>query len=254
MRTRWNTETFIKYCKEIHNNKYDYSKLIYNTLHNKVIIICRKHGEFLQTANHHKKGHGCPFCSAKNTSLNLRDNTKSFIEKATKIHGNKYLYDKTVYVTAHTKLIISYKVHGDIKVTPNNFLKNGGCIYCGREKTKVKLKSKKVIKSYTRKGWEKICKGREATLYVIKIFNEEESFYKIGMTSRDVNKRFSNLPYNYEVIFIKKSIDPVEIYDLEKYLLKNTKSFMYKPKKDFEGRTECRSNIDWILNNYKECH
>ena len=62
-KTRKNTEQFINEAKLIHNNKYDYSKVEYKNVYNKVIIICPKHGEFKQTPHHHLNYHGCPSCN-----------------------------------------------------------------------------------------------------------------------------------------------------------------------------------------------
>jgi hypothetical protein len=36
-------------ASEIHNDKYDYSKVIYTNRNNKVIITCPIHGDFEQT-------------------------------------------------------------------------------------------------------------------------------------------------------------------------------------------------------------
>ena len=40
------TDEFIRRAKEIHNDKYDYSKVNYKGYDIKVCIICPKHGEF----------------------------------------------------------------------------------------------------------------------------------------------------------------------------------------------------------------
>lgn len=55
---------FIKRSEEIHGKgKYDYSKVVYNTSLENVIIICKIHGEFKQLPSHHMRGVGCPKCS-----------------------------------------------------------------------------------------------------------------------------------------------------------------------------------------------
>ncbi len=56
-------EQFIKKSKEIHGNKYDYSKVICINSKTKVCIICPIHGEFWQIpTNHYINGSGCPAC------------------------------------------------------------------------------------------------------------------------------------------------------------------------------------------------
>lgn len=53
-----------KSCK-IHDNKYTYTNLTFNAdqSRNILTINCPKHGEFIQRANDHLSGHGCPSCS-----------------------------------------------------------------------------------------------------------------------------------------------------------------------------------------------
>ena len=56
-------EEWIEKANKVHNNFYDYSKVDYKGSHQKVVIICPKHGEFQQEANDHLRGCGCPKCS-----------------------------------------------------------------------------------------------------------------------------------------------------------------------------------------------
>lgn len=64
-------EEFIKRCKEVHNNRYDYSKTIYKNTNTRICVICPKHGEFFPTAlNHLYSGSGCPNCNfSKNENI-----------------------------------------------------------------------------------------------------------------------------------------------------------------------------------------
>jgi hypothetical protein len=55
-------ESFIEKAKEVHGDEYEYSLVDYTGNHNKVKIICQKHGMFEQQAGHHMRGHGCPYC------------------------------------------------------------------------------------------------------------------------------------------------------------------------------------------------
>jgi very-short-patch-repair endonuclease len=137
-----NTEEFIEKATKIHGEKYDYSKVDYTTGKLKVIIICKIHGDFLQTPNSHLSGSGCIKCILiKNgllTSLRFRSNTEEFIEKATKIHGEKYDYSKVDYTTVKFKVIIICKIHGDFLQTPPCHLSGAGCPFCVN-KTEGKL-------------------------------------------------------------------------------------------------------------------
>ena len=78
-------------------------------------------------------------------------------------------------------------------------------------------------------------------LYVIRCFNGNEEFYKIGITSFTIKKRFTrkrDMPYQYEIIQeIKDSAE--NIYDLEKILHRVYAYWKYKPLISFAGETEC---------------
>lgn len=62
MTKRYTTEEFINKAKEIHGDKYDYSKVVYVTCNIKVEIICPIHGSFFKTPYNHISGKGCPSC------------------------------------------------------------------------------------------------------------------------------------------------------------------------------------------------
>jgi len=56
------TDKFINEANEIHNFRYDYSKVNYENNQKKVIIICKTHGEFQQVSSSHLSGTGCTHC------------------------------------------------------------------------------------------------------------------------------------------------------------------------------------------------
>jgi len=57
------TEEVIRRFKETNGDKYDYSKVVYETQRKRVIVICSIHGEFLASPKDHWNGNGgCPEC------------------------------------------------------------------------------------------------------------------------------------------------------------------------------------------------
>jgi G:T-mismatch repair DNA endonuclease (very short patch repair protein) len=62
LKQKSSTEEFISKANIIHNNSYVYEKVNYNTAREKVIIICKTHGEFQQIPDSHLRGIGCPNC------------------------------------------------------------------------------------------------------------------------------------------------------------------------------------------------
>jgi very-short-patch-repair endonuclease len=132
-------ENFIKKSNQIHGFKYDYSKVNYNKVTDKVCIICPEHGEFWQEARQHYKGQGCPKCSIEKRSRNKRGDTESFIKKAKEIYGNKYEYSKVEYVNSQKNIIIICPEHGEFQKRPDTFLQGHGCPKCGRKTIGDKL-------------------------------------------------------------------------------------------------------------------
>jgi hypothetical protein len=57
------TDKFSKKAKEVHNNRYDYSEVVYINNATKVKIKCHEHGIFEQTPNNHLRGKNCPSCA-----------------------------------------------------------------------------------------------------------------------------------------------------------------------------------------------
>lgn len=80
---RYTTETFIEKCRKIHGDKYDYSKVDYSGYYGKICIICPEHGEFIQGADVHLSGKGCPKCAGKNLT---KDDFIKFAKKNMEIN------------------------------------------------------------------------------------------------------------------------------------------------------------------------
>jgi hypothetical protein len=76
-RYNYNNEEFINICKDVHNNKYDYSLTKYINSSLKIKIICPNHGLFSQTPSYHISGHGCPICKTSKGELEIL----KFLEK-----------------------------------------------------------------------------------------------------------------------------------------------------------------------------
>ena len=57
--------------------------------------------------------------------------TLEFIDKAKKIHGDRYVYSKVKYCKSKIKVIITCRIHGDYEQSPNSHLRGKGCRICG---------------------------------------------------------------------------------------------------------------------------
>jgi very-short-patch-repair endonuclease len=115
---------------EVHGDKYDYSKVVFKNNDSNVILICPEHGEFKKTPGKiiYQKA-GCNKCVGKNLTNEER------ITEAKKVHGEKYGYDKFVYVKSIKKTIVTCPTHGDFKISPNDHINQGtGCSKCKESK------------------------------------------------------------------------------------------------------------------------
>jgi Zn finger protein HypA/HybF involved in hydrogenase expression len=128
-------EDFLKRAIDNFGDRYDFSKSEYLTSNSKIIVTCKKHGDFKITPTHLFHGRGCPIC-AKNKQLN----TKEFIKKAQEIHGLKYDYSKSYYKSTHELVKITCPKHGDFLQMPSNHLRGQGCPKCHEFKLEIEVR------------------------------------------------------------------------------------------------------------------
>lgn len=118
---------FIIKSNNIHNNKYAYDLVRYKTNKTKVEIICPDHGKFLQAPKVHLSGSGCQACSGVK-----KLDTAEFIKKSKNIHGNKYNYENTIFISFTKHINIICLAHGEFYQSPTNHLLGGGCALCSK--------------------------------------------------------------------------------------------------------------------------
>lgn len=88
--TQAKLENFLELGKNIHNNKYDYSQVVYKNNKEKVRIICPKHGVFLQRSDKHiYEKSGCPSCAIHTSRFELW--VKDIVEKSMKKEAHKFV-------------------------------------------------------------------------------------------------------------------------------------------------------------------
>lgn len=223
-------EQFIEKSIEVHSNRYDYSLVDYKGKKFKVKIVCKNHGIFEQNPQNHINGQGCFKCSLIRRYLK---STTDFIAEANIKHSFKYDYSKVTYEKSYLKVLIGCKQHGFFEQEANSHLQGKGCPICSKE-----------LIGYSKTLFINLCNKNNnglGILYVLRCWNENENFYKIGRTSSSISKRFSGtskMPYNYEVVQ-EIHDNPETIFNLE-YLLHNFyKDSKYRPLLFFKGYNEC---------------
>lgn len=119
-------EQVISKCREVHGDRYDYSKVIYIGAMRRIEIICKEHGSFWQIFVNHINGSGCKKCF-KNHLLTQEE----FIQKAKEVHGDLYDYSYAVYKDGRSKISIVCKNHGSFEQKASSHIQGIGCRKCG---------------------------------------------------------------------------------------------------------------------------
>lgn len=230
-----NTELFIQRAKEIHHDDYDYTKTEYVYCKTDVIITCKIHGDYRQKPYLHLFGGGCHKCAITKAALSRADTQEDFIKKATKLHGDKFIYKKVRYKNHKTQVEIICRIHGVFKQKPKDHLMGSGCKWCCAE-----------LVGFNRSKYIECSKkyNGKAKLYIIKCFDDRELFYKVGITATPIEQRYrkGTLPYEYEVVSVIED-EAGYVWDLEKRMHTLMKDIRYVPLKSFAGRTECFEEI-----------
>lgn len=130
-----NSEKFLNRCLDKYGDKFEYFLDTYKDWNNYVKIRCKEHDKiFYQKPKSHLNNIGCSDCFKEKylNSANGRYRTtlEDFIEKAKEKHGDRYGYDKVIYINKDTKVEIYCKEHDYyFSQTPHSHYKSG-CPKC----------------------------------------------------------------------------------------------------------------------------
>ena len=210
------TEEFIQQSNVAHNGFYDYSNSVYINSRTKINIICPVHGIFEQKADSHLRGIGCQKCHVANR---IKTN-EYFIHNASNVHNKKYDYSKVKYTQAKNHVTIICPIHGEFEQQARNHLSGQGCPDCASS------------------GFNP---NKSAYLYYLKITTDDNKIlYKIGITNRTVEARFSLTDLSkIEIVKQKLYANGQEALDWETKLKYKYKQYQYKgPAVLKDGNTE----------------
>lgn len=152
--TKLTQNQVIERMSKAHNDFYDYSKFVYRNSVLKGIIICPKHGEFLQAYNeHYNSKQGCPKCWEERRGENRLIPMSDYVDRAKKIHNNYYDYSKVDYNVMDkkdNKVIIICPEHGEFLQSMHHHVnRKQGCSQCsGKYKMTTLEYVKKAEKIY----------------------------------------------------------------------------------------------------------
>jgi predicted RNA-binding protein YlxR (DUF448 family) len=231
-----NTPAFIEKARLVHGDKYDYSLSEYSTSNELLAVLCKEHGEFNTRPSNHLSGKGCYLCGYESSATQRKLTREEVLRRFAAVHKDKYDYSNTEYKDAHALLRITCKTHGEFNQSYANHNSGQGCPVCAKEYNPF-LKSG-FMKSYSDKQY--------ASLYLIRCFNSVEVFYKIGITTKPLKRRFAGkeaMPYSYELLHLHIG-EAADIWEAEKVLQCKYADLRYNPQIWFGGGTECFSYID----------
>jgi len=246
-------EDFIAKCKEVHGNKYNYDKVVYESLSKKVEIICDEHGSFFQKASSHIKGANCPTCAKSKNGLGNSKGQEAYIKACSELHNYKYDYSKTIYVNAKTPVIITCPGHGDFEQSSDSHSRGIGCPKCSSSilSSKAELELKDYIETTLGLNIETNIRGiigrKELDIYIPSL--------KIGIEYHGLywhSSQFVSNDYHLEKLKAAsdKGIRLIQIFEDEwrdkENLIKDRLAFLcgYRSKRIFARKTTVRKSTN----------
>lgn len=186
----------------------------------KIKIICPEHGIFRQVANSHLLGHGCRHCHYEKmrgyfryyNQVRVTRASKNYIERARGVHPNRnYDYSLTEYKKGTEKITVICPEHGRFKPTANNHLAGQICPECSDGGFNPK---------------------KPATMYYLKIKESDLLLYKIGITNKKMENRYSSPSDRGKIEIIKRweYESGFEAQQKEKEIKKAHHDFVYHGK------------------------
>ena len=124
----------IERFKKVHLDTYDYSKVVYTKHNEKIIIICKEHGEFETLPYYHWSGSGCPKCRTPSGKLS----NEKIMERLHNLKEDNDTFEKVEYINMHIPVTITCKKHGNYKKSLANYFAGFRCPKCS---PKSKLES-----------------------------------------------------------------------------------------------------------------
>ena len=150
---RLTQDEFLKRCRDVHGNLYDYRLVRYKTSVDDVKIICRVHGVFLKHARNHMTGTGCDACHEATLVTEAQ-----FLTRARDVHGDRYDYSLTKFERTYKKIDIICRKHGVFSQLANSHLEGKGCRRCV------------VLNGYKSRDFKRVCdknNNGQGVLYVV---------------------------------------------------------------------------------------
>ncbi len=246
----YNTETFIARAREVHGDRFDYSKTIYGkNSFEKVLIGCEKHGFQLMNPTQHLVKTGCPECGKEASKEKMRMTTEEFISRSNEVYDGEYTYEKSVYTGNKDKIVVTCKKHGDFVTNAGNHLSRngGGCPKCAGHVSYVETELVKRLAEYSPEtSNRKVLGGKELDILIGSLAIEVNGVYWHSEKFIDNNAHLSKTEmcaergigllhfWGYEVLEkpdILVSMVKSKLGDSEKIYARNTSAVFLESQK-----------------------
>jgi hypothetical protein len=134
-------ELFIQMANKVHNYRYDYSKVQYVHGKKDIVIVCKIHGDFHQTPDHHiHSKSGCQKCGIMRQVKAIKVSLDEFVLRSNKIHDYKYDYSKVIFINCRIPVVITCNLHDDFEQVPTEHMRGYGCPKCNISVSKMETK------------------------------------------------------------------------------------------------------------------
>lgn len=216
---------FLEHCKEVHGDRYDYSRVNYKNSLTKVDIICKRegHGVFsIMPPGHTHAGGGCPVCAQEVRTAKMTKTQEKFLEQCKAQNAPKITFENVRYVSDKAKVSFTCTDHGPFDMSPTNFLQGQRCPSCSESGYRA---------------------SKPGTLYILAAGN----ITKVGITNRPIRDRVKEISKSsgkkFVEIFHTYSVDGKFISELEDSCLNYFRSKYKSVEEKFDGSTECFLNV-----------
>ena len=210
-----------KVCSKF-GNKIKLKEDTYVNIKTKMTCECSAHGVFKATPHYliNTSKSGCPKCGLEEGGKKSRVPYETFLKKANKKFKGKFTYIEETYKGNSQKMKALCPKHGEINIIPYSHISQEyGCYSCMVEASGAYYLDK------------------PTTLYYIKLIKGNEEYFKLGITTTTLDKRFNKLPTDnvtYQIIATKTFETGITAYHLEQFLLhqysSNIIDFILLPK------------------------
>lgn len=208
---RSTNDEFISQARAVHGDKYDYNETRYVKRTERIHIRCNLHGIFEQSPDSHLSGKGCRECAKLTISQKQRRTLESFVHAARAMHGDQYDYSNVEYTSARAQVVIVCRKHGRFRQVADVHLSGSGCRRCASEELPGAYSLKRFREDVA-------LAQSEGHIYYVRLSNQEETFYKVGITRNSVSQRFAGTGYTLKVLGVR-SLPLLQAFELEQLLI-----------------------------------